>query len=383
MPLRLRTMTDYGKSPPGSLSVYTVNNGVDTLVATVGVPHWSYWSQMVDSVGPSGYVRPVEHSSLSASAQMRPGYVGLVSNHNIGARYVGDRSYIQVYGEPSLLFAQAKPHLPSGTVVAAMTDEAFNAFSDQVPQEVDLVNFGLDLRELGALIPSLAENLAKTVSGGFLTYSFGWKPLIGDLKKLGNLAQTVADRLSWLKETRGKFVKLGYQSTWANDAPWTVSVGGRTASVVKQTNKFVAGCYLFHLLERLQGYEGQLRAFSSALGLLNPSAVAWERIPFSFVADWFVRTDGIVNSLKLQPFSGAWNLSRVSHSFTQVVEYEIRDTNNDYVELLTPGFFVGTLVAKTYRRYPGLPVSASILSTTGLTSGQLALAAALIGAASK
>jgi len=376
-------MTDYGKSPPGSLRVYSVFGASETLVSTVGVPHWSYWSEMWDSVGPSGYVRPVEHSTLYASSQMRPGMIHLIANPGNGTRYDGDLSYVQLLGEPSLLFAQAKPHLPSGTVVAAMTDEAFNAFSDQVPQEVDLVNFGLDLRELGALIPSLAENLAKTVSGGFLTYSFGWKPLIGDLKKLGHLAQTVADRLSWLKETRGKFVKLGYQSTWAEDVPWTVSVGGRTFSVVKQTNKFVAGCYLFHLLERLGGYEGQLRAFSSALGLLNPSAVAWERIPFSFVADWFVRTDGIVNSLKLQPFSGAWDLSRVSHSFTQVVEYEGWDVNNDYTELHAPGAFVGTLVARTYRRYPGLPVSASILSTTGLTSGQLALAAALIGAASK
>jgi hypothetical protein len=102
-----------------------------------------------------------------------------------------------------------------------------------------------------------------------------------------------------------------------------------------------------------------------------------------FVADWFIRTDGIVNSLKIQPFSGVWTLRDISHSFRQTVEWEIRDINDDYLELATPGRFAGTVVSKTYRRSPGLPVSSSILSTTGLSSGQLALAAALVGAASK
>jgi hypothetical protein len=125
-----------------------------------------------------------------------------------------------------------------------------------------------------------------------------------------------------------------------------------------------------------------LRAFSSALGLLNPSAVVWERIPYSFVADWFLRTDGIVNSLKLQPFSGLWQLRDVSHSYTQVLEWDVYYIDSAYVELSTEQL-VGVVHVRKYGRFPGLPVTASILSTPGLTTGQLALAAALIGAASK
>jgi hypothetical protein len=268
--------------------------------------------------------------------------------------------------------------------IASLTDEAFNSFTDQVPQEVDVTNFLLDLREMGSLIPSLAENMAKTVSGGFLAYSFGWKPFMSDLKSLGGLTQSVADRLRYLRETYGKVTRLGYTGTW--------SIGSRdfvypnnpyySFKVRKSTQRFVAGCYLFHLLERLEGIEGQIRAFSSALGLLNPSAVVWERIPYSFVADWFVRTDGIVNSLKLQPFAGLWNLRDISHSFLQEIEWEMYVQNNDYVELDSPQL-VAVISTRTYVRNPGLPVSASILSTPGLTTGQLALAAALIGAASK
>jgi len=274
------------------------------------------------------------------------------------------------------------PTGPSGAAVALLTDNAFRAMSDQVPQEVDLVNFGLDLREMGSLIPSLAENMARTVSGGYLTYAFGWKPFIGDLQKLGHLNATVTKRLNWLKETRGREVRLGYSSSWPYEGTSTIDIGGYSqATLTSSERRFRAGAYLFHLLERLDGIEGQLRAFSSALGLLNPSAVVWERIPFSFVADWFVRTDGIVNSLQLQPFSGAWNLRRISHSFYVKEEWTIKSTYTGATN--TFGLLQSTLVVEKYSRAPFLPVSSSLLTETTLTPSQLVLAAALLGAATK
>jgi hypothetical protein len=61
----------------------------------------------------------------------------------------------------------------------------------------------------------------------------------------------------------------------------------------------------------------------------------------------------------------------------------MRDVNSDYLELSGSGIPAATLLVRRYVRNPGLPVTSSILSTPGLTTGQLALAAALIGAASK
>jgi hypothetical protein len=378
-------MTDFGKTPAKRLLVYSFTPSTTDLSSTVNFYNWGVYSQMTDTIRAGDRVHPVSHGSLVVSWRDRPGRIEQIANPGFGVLYTGDRVYSQISQDPEALYTATTPHVPSDAAIASLTDEAFRALSDQVPQEVDLINFGLDLREMGSLIPSLAENMAKTVSGGFLTYSFGWKPFIGDLKKLGQLTKTVTDRLQWLRETRGRLVRLGFTGTWADEDPYTITLFGsdRPVSLVRKENKFVAGCYLYHLLERLNGIEGQLRAFSSALGLLNPSAVVWERIPFSFVADWFVRTDGIVNSLQIQPFSGIWNLRDISHSFTFVREFEIQDRNDAYSGLNGPGHTAATLVRKAYVRNPGLPVTSSILSTTGLTTGQLALAAALIGAASK
>jgi hypothetical protein len=228
--------------------------------------------------------------------------------------------------------------------------------------------------------------MSRTVSGGFLSYSFGWKPFIGDLQKLGHLSQSVSDRLNWLKDTYGRSVRLGFQKSWDNNTPTSSTFESSTGethtiSLVKDKHVFRAGGYLFHTLERLEGIEGRVRAFSSALGLLNPSAVVWERIPYSFVADWFVRTNGVVNSLKLQPFPGQWNVRDISHSFSQEVEWAITCSGTDYTSWI--GKYCGSIMAKRYNRGTGLPVSSSLLTTTELTTGQLALATALLVNATK
>lgn len=273
--------------------------------------------------------------------------------------------------------------LPSSGVQGKLADDAFTALSEQVPQEVDLFNFLLDFREISGLIPKIEESMLKTVSGGFLSYSFGWAPMISDLKKLGHLSVSVANRLKWLRDTRGKHVRIGFSAAFqveghAQDLP-SFTHGPWTLTPVSSSGQFRAGGTLYHELDRLEGIEGQLRAFASALGLLAPSRVVWERIPFSFVADWFARTKSISDSVVFQPYPGTWQITDVSHSFKQRSETLVRGTSFS----LTPLSGVwGTLVCERYSRGSGLPVSASIFDGE-LTTGQLVLAAALIGAATR
>lgn len=270
----------------------------------------------------------------------------------------------------------------SPQLVGSMADAAFNEFSTQIPQEVDFINFGLDFREIGSLIPKLQNTMAQTVGGGYLTYKFGWAPLLGDLKKLGTLTTTVRKRLNWLRRTKGMKVRIGFRSKYTPEGSTTWNQTHLIGTLVSSSGTFQAQGTLYHELDRLGEIEGELRAFSAALGLLNPSAVVWERIPFSFVADWFFRTKSITDAFSYQPFPGRWELSNMTYSFKEKREWQFGLTGYGlYPFSLNP--YIGTLVSERYVRGVGLPVSSTVLTRTEPTSGQLKLIAALLGAVSK
>jgi hypothetical protein len=130
----------------------------------------------------------------------------------------------------------------------------------------------------------------------------------------------------------------------------------------------------------LDGIEGTLRGLVAALGLNSLSRIAWERFPFSFVVDWLVNTKGIAESLTVQPFTGGWDVYNVSHSFKQKAEWSAVATGFSLAPYKNMDW--GELVVERYVRGSGLPVSASIFDGE-MSTAQLVLSAALLGAASK
>lgn len=324
-------------------------------------------------------VKPVEHVQVQWIPNPFPASAYDAANPWYVENYLNAPKWVDLPFNVGSVFGWIP--FPSSGVVGDLADKCFDAFYTQVPQEVDIANFLIDLRAMGDLIPQIQDTMLRTVSGGYLNYSFGWKPLIGDLRKLGRLSSTVQKRLRYLKDTRGRTTRLGYSSSFTFEGSSSHSAGGLyTATLVKSSCIFHAGGYLFHLLERLEGLEGQLRAFSAALGLNSPSRVAWERIPFSFVVDWFARTKAVTDSFTLNPFPGTWSVKNLSHSFTQQAEWVVRAPGASLTPWKTMDW--GTISVRRYNRDQGLPVSSSRL-TEGLSTGELALAAALIGAATK
>jgi hypothetical protein len=273
---------------------------------------------------------------------------------------------------------------PSSGVLGELADDAFIALSEQVPQEVDIANFVLDLRELGSLIPTLQENLAKTVSGGYLSYKFGWEPMLGDISKLSRISDIVADRLAWLRRTRGKRVRIGYfkkleGSEFPSASQYPLTNGRTQWTFNSFRGEFRASGTLYHELQGLEGMEGTLRGMVAALGLNNPSAIVWERIPFSFVVDWLARTQHITNSFTVQPFAGVWNVTHVTHSIMQ--ELSLTQWYTEGVDFRHHE--QGTLTVKRYQRGIGLPVSSAMFYGRELTPQQARLSAALIAGAAR
>jgi hypothetical protein len=119
----------------------------------------------------------------------------------------------------------------------------------------------------------------------WLELQFGWKPLLSDVY--------------------GATQKLAEDSA-ADPAHWRFRVVG---SFSRPYTDYRSGDENFELIEtRCKGFEGRkyvvwyriqndVAAEAARSGLLNPATVAWELLPFSFVADWFAPIGSFINSL--------------------------------------------------------------------------------------
>lgn len=342
-------------------------------------------SSMNDSIQRSSRVHPCDHTVLT----WHPQDVGLMTDPMNGGVYwerFAPPIPLTIGQTWDSLLAHGVLNPPSSGVVGAAADDALMEFVTQVPQEVDVFNFLLDFKEIGSLIPKLQKSMAATVSGGYLSLQFGWLPMMDDLKKLSTLTNTVAARLNWLKRTRGQRVRLGFykELEFPNSAKVAQpEADGSYSRVLTQSKaEFRANGTLYHKLEGLDGAEGTLRGMIAALGLNSPSRVAWERIPFSFLVDYFARTQHIAESFTVQPFTGHWEVSNVTSSIKLLFDCDVawirRKGPTD--RWVIP---VGKLRGKRYFRYIGLPVSSSKFLEEGLSPKQLAIMAALVAGSVK
>jgi hypothetical protein len=116
--------------------------------------------------------------------------------------------------------------------------------------------------------------------------SYGWKPLLSDVHaQAENLARVLIDRSFVLRQV----------SASAKTEEWRdkrVAIAGgnwynrridRITNVVRYTVRYTI-------------QDGQAKV-ANTFGLLNPLLVAWELVPFSFVADWFLPVGNFLDNL--------------------------------------------------------------------------------------
>jgi hypothetical protein len=161
-------------------------------------------------------------------------------------------------------------------------------------------------------IKSMFRKFPVFVSGGYLYYSFGIAPLISDMNKisknLGLYKQRLRNNLkhagrsvSVHKGCSGQFVAISRPST-ANGLPPGYATGHDLGG------SFTAHPYLLEA-KKVYTVRGKrdvrygsesfqtLDHLASRFGSVGPASFLWERIPFSFVVDWFLDLSGVFNSL--------------------------------------------------------------------------------------
>lgn len=124
---------------------------------------------------------------------------------------------------------------------------------------------------------------SQTVGNVWLEYHFGWEPLIKDVHAACTLLSDPLEpsfvKVSGKPQTLRAFIAdYGGCSNSSLGKAW-IELNGKIRS--KGGAKIAISNPNLYLANRL--------------GLVNPAAVAWELVPFSFVVDWFVNVSDVIN----------------------------------------------------------------------------------------
>lgn len=246
----------------------------------------------------------------------------------------------------------------------------------------------LEIREIPRLLtdlPTIFKRLKsqkkryKGVANAHLWYSFGLAPLVSDIKAAVSTLSSLHQRIKWFRENEGKPVRVRFRKDLSKSlCPATTHGSDPTGWWCTRSTSFRAS-YQAHATiryrtELLNDLELKLRVLTRNFGLDNPIEWAWERIPFSFILDWFVSIGRFLEALgpkitiPCDILDCGWAVKIEETRMFEAWRHRPYQSSGK-----TIGWEAST---RTYHREPGLPISFSLVSNDpGLS--QLALGVSL------
>jgi hypothetical protein len=199
---------------------------------------------------------------------------------------------------PSLLDI-AHEHIPMGSPPSngALMSELLAKTNPSRPV-VDLPVFFWELRELPSLVKTTGENLLKRSAGSYLSYEFGWKPLIGDLVGLMKFQDHFHKRETEISSIllQGGVKRrrsLRDDTFFEEDNRILLDTVGTTLRVnrtrltrrrIWATTRWVPDSTR---MPPKTVREIQSLARKAVLGLAVEPATLWQAMPWSWMIDWF------------------------------------------------------------------------------------------------
>jgi len=289
----------------------------------------------------------------------------------------------------------------------------------EVPTEISIANFAFELLEWQKSF----EHYKKAVTKGglkmkdvpgwanstVLDYAFNLSPFIGDISKMFTVWGKVTSRLQYLLKNRGKLVRQSFYNPnlWStnpyvgteihrvtqvppfqvgglqvgnwmgeNQRVSPIQYGYRSLRLEKYQASFSASWYLYQELEGLDDAWAGLRGLIAGLGLNNPAKIAWNAVPFSFVADWMFPFGSLLDRLAVQPFAGRWEIYDMTNSLKETA-YLVQDRvykGNDLADKKE----VNGVHVQRYTRNLGADISVTDIDLTDLDQKQQLLLASLV-----
>ncbi|DAD51567.1 TPA_asm: maturation protein [ssRNA phage Esthiorhiza.2_49] len=125
---------------------------------------------------------------------------------------------------------------------------------------------------------------SKDFGGQFLEYHFGWEPLLEDMH---SAVRTLRQDEFNLDEVKVSVTLNDIANINVRDPSGDYLL----VSHVDQRNTFRCKMGALFKVINPNAYK------SNQLGLINPASIAWEAVPFSFVADWFGNIGQVLSSM--------------------------------------------------------------------------------------
>lgn len=129
-------------------------------------------------------------------------------------------------------------------------------------------------------------NPSQAVSNLWLSWTYGWKPLLNDIYGAAEFynQQITKDRVLRARA----LVSISGKSTVLSVKP---QIGWEMRGTTTRSWKYSCKLVIFYKVTN------DTSKTMAELGLMNPATIAWELLPFSFVADWFLPVGNFINSL--------------------------------------------------------------------------------------
>lgn len=279
------------------------------------------------------------------------------------------------------------PPEPTSEDISSLNSEAFEKMRPSLETGVSLTNFLWEISDVKRLIPLFTRwsGLTKKVAEGHLSYNFGIKPFIKDVKTLYRALTEFRQRLADFRDRQGKvqrhhFRKEYRRETFTQGESDSFVYGNRLVTYVERIGVFHATMVYTYTCPELDQEYGELKALCDMVGLrLGPSQI-WEAIPFSFVVDWFFRVQDMLKRNE-QPLLGV-DLDVIDYGYsykevekvTKVFEFMPVCGSSTVLKHVAS---VGE--SKTYVRRRSLPESGGFFINRGnYGPHQLALSASLL-----
>lgn len=160
-------------------------------------------------------------------------------------------------------------------------------------------------RKLWELVKGSEGQRGKSIPSSWLEVQYGWNPLMQDIQGSCDLLQS--------RDFNGQSYRVDVKASvkerdtylWEKRTDVTADMG----FTIKAQRQNVAKVHLTYVLEN---------PFAHTLaqsGLLNPAALAWELLPYSFVIDWFAPVGDWLNTLDASVgysfLGGTWSVFRI------------------------------------------------------------------------
>lgn len=192
----------------------------------------------------------------------------------------------------------------------------------------------------------LTKTKLKAPADLWLEFTFGWVPLVEDIGAAIEVLQGFPQY---------ERVKGAKASVFTTDVPWD---GGSSSTTFTRQITILSGGVRITNPNLL---------LANQLGFVNPAAVAWDAVPFSFVIDWFIPVGKFLNS-----FTADLGFGIEEPMITEITEWSGTNKHIAYNNGKTANYYNGKTVSRTLRPFHrpdlldrrGLPKISSWLAAT-------------------